>query len=358
MVLVMPLGGMSHRFNLSKPKWMMTHPDGSYMIQKAIDCMNPRANFKKIILIFTEEALFHHEIRVPDVVRALEDSEWNDMVEYVTLRGGTSSQLETVAKGISDVEGGVFVKDCDNVFSLKSQAIKTQGVVTLKIKPDSDIRRLQQKCFAKTTSEFEIIELVEKKVVSNEIVIGGYSFNCAKSLVDAYNQLSMLNPKSLFLSDAINYLIYHGDEFVTLQATDYEDWGTIHEWKEYCSRFKNIFVDIDGVVFENGSKAMKPIWGDQEPIRKNVEALLKAQKSGYVKLIFATARPESYRGVTERQLLELGFRLDALVMGLNHSQRLLVNDFGGVTSPYPTAVAISVERDSEELSRRLDDFLK
>lgn len=37
--LIIPCGGKSSRFPNMRPKWLLTHPDGQLMIQKAVNCM-------------------------------------------------------------------------------------------------------------------------------------------------------------------------------------------------------------------------------------------------------------------------------------------------------------------------------
>lgn len=354
MQLLVPIGGLSERYGLAKPKWLLTHPDGSYMIEKAIDCLSPDFNFKKIIIVTTEEVLSGFQISKETIESVFKEKSYYEKISVEVLEGGSGSHLETVCRGInvSGLSGPIFIKDCDNVFHLGSLAIGQQGVISKKLKESSDVRRLQQKCFISCSSEYEISKLVEKKVVSDEFAIGGYIFNSCEKLRKVFEK----KPELHYISEAINQLIDSGDEFLSMPAKNYVDWGTLVEWKEYCSEYKNIFCDIDGVILKNGSKSIKPIWGEQEPIKKNVEAILAMQRAGNCKIVLATARPESYREVTERQMRELGIEFHALVMGLHHARRLVVNDFGGVTSPYPSAEALSVKRDSSEFSEKISDF--
>jgi hypothetical protein len=49
------------------------------------------------------------------------------------------------------------------------------------------------------------------------------------------------------------------------------------------------------------------------------------EKAGH-KIILMTARKESHREVTEKQLLSLGFCWDLLIMGCTNGERVIVND--------------------------------
>ena len=67
-------------------------------------------------------------------------------------------------------------------------------------------------------------------------------------------------------------------------------------------------------------------------------------------IILTTSRREEYRKTTEDQLKKCGVKYHAIVMGLLHSSRVLVNDFT-LSNPYPSASAINLTRDSNELNR-------
>ena len=52
---------------------------------------------------------------------------------------------------------------------------------------------------------------------------------------------------------------------------------------------------------------------------------------------------------------KLGLDVDRFITDLPHSKRVLVNDFSK-SNPYPSAISINIERDSEELSSYLKSF--
>lgn len=354
MTLMIPLGGKSTRYGLNRPKWLLTHPDGAYMIEKAIDCLDPIENFDRIVLVLTEEVIEHFAIDIKALWKGLfnDKPEIKSKTVITTIDGRSRSQLETVARGIKFLQmgGPVMVKDCDNYFEIPPMRLDFQNsVFNHRIDAAGDYRRLQQKCFIKNSSPLEIQGLYEKEVVSDNFAIGGYCFANAADIIKAYEALIHGTERELYMSDAINWLITIGASFSTIQGQAYEDWGTIREWNEYCATYRNIFMDIDGVLVENGSRAFEPKWGDSKPINENVEAV-KSLNNGRNKLYLVTARPESYRQVTERQLSELGLRWEALIMGLHHAKRLLVNDHGGPTTPYPSCEAWSVKRNTLQLA--------
>ena len=66
------------------------------------------------------------------------------------------------------------------------------------------------------------------------------------------------------------------------------------------------------------------------------------------KIIFTTSRLEKHRKVTQNVLDDLGFDGCDLIMGVHHTKRVLINDYAN-SNPYPTAVAVNIKRDSEDL---------
>ena len=53
--LIIPCGGKSSRFPNMRPKWLLTHPDGLLMIQKAIGCVN-LDSFDRVVIVILQ----HH----------------------------------------------------------------------------------------------------------------------------------------------------------------------------------------------------------------------------------------------------------------------------------------------------------
>lgn len=67
-----------------------------------------------------------------------------------------------------------------------------------------------------------------------------------------------------------------------------------------------------------------------------------------MRIVFCTARPYKYKELTVHMLNDLGFYNYDLIMEINHSKRILINDYAN-SNPYPTAVAINIERNSQQL---------
>jgi hypothetical protein len=156
-----------------------------------------------------------------------------------------------------------------------------------------------------------------------------------------------------FVSHVVNEALRAGIRFRGVLGRDYHDVGTLAAWNAFRRDRKSYFVDVDGIVFRNAGAFLPPFWDDPDvPLARNVEALKALSRRG-AQLIFVTARPEHHRAKTEAALRALGLRWHAIVCGVNHSGRVLINDFAP-TNPYPSAVALNVVRDQDDLDRLLE----
>ena len=116
MNLLLPVAGMSSRFPGMKPKWLLTHPNGNLMIIESILGLRLE-EFKKIYIISLESHLKKYQF-LDGLRKQFKSIGCLDKLEVVILKEGTSSQPETIAKGIEEggIRGGIYIKDCDNFF--------------------------------------------------------------------------------------------------------------------------------------------------------------------------------------------------------------------------------------------------
>ena len=63
-------------------------------------------------------------------------------------------------------------------------------------------------------------------------------------------------------------------------------------------------------------------------------------------IVITTARPWSYEKLVRTLLERVGIKPYFVLMGLNHAQRVIVNDFAP-TNPYPSCISISIPRDGD-----------
>ena len=133
--------------------------------------------------------------------------------------------------------------------------------------------------------------------------------------------------------------------FTVILAEDYDDWGTIREWKEVQKKHRTYFVDVDGIIMKNSGRYGKINWYNNTTyLEDNINALKELQDNG-AQLVITTSRPEEFRESLTQLLSNVDIHPYAILMGLNHSARVIINDFAP-TNPYPSGIAISLPRNN------------
>ena len=114
----MPCAGRSSRFPNMRPKWSLTHPTGRLMVTQSIMGLN-LDQFDSIVMVATKNDIEKYNMRT-GLVNAFSEFDV-DFVLY-ELDCPTKSQSETVSTAINalNLDGKIFVKDCDAYFSAES----------------------------------------------------------------------------------------------------------------------------------------------------------------------------------------------------------------------------------------------
>lgn len=340
--LIIPSAGKSSRFSQTRPKWLLTNPNGDLMIK---DCLRG-LNMKNITNIYITILKEHFDNYLYSDLDLLNHIMGDLKCQFLILEENTKSQCETVIKTIKhfNITGPIFIKDVDNYF-LYTPIIENE-VCYLNITKNNNISNLIGKSFIKLTPNYKIKEIKEKKIISNKICVGGYSFKSAEKYVETFTKLKYSSGE-LYTSHIIFHMIKKQHlKFRGGQVLDYEDWGTYEEWLNYKKQFKTLFLDIDGCIFKNTGQFTKPSWGYGEPLIQNIQNIQNEYKTGKVQIILTTARKELYKDITIKQLNEYNVPFDNIIFGLQHSARYLINDFSA-TNPYPSAISINIKRNDE-----------
>lgn len=349
--LIVPCGGRSTRFPGVKPKWMLTYPDGSLMVQKAIGGLKIRSDARKIITVVKEHCIRH------DADLVLRQAFGNE-VEICILDEFTSSQAETVALTIGKmkVSGSIVIKDSDNYVDVD---VTKAGnfLVGVDLRCFQHISNVAAKSFIILKDQNTVADIIEKLVCSNIINIGTYGFQSTDVFME-YFDIARAGGNSdggeIFLSSIVSIMIKKGMKFNFKEAKDYEDWGSIFDWYRAIRRKKTYFLDIDGVIFVNKGRYGKVNWEHEDiPLKDNVKIIKRLLDNG-AQIILCTSRTENHRKKLERSLKLHGIQCHAIVMGCNHAQRVIVNDFSD-TNPYPSCSAINLKRDGNDLEKYIRD---
>lgn len=342
--LIIPCAGKSSRFPNMKPKWMLTHPDGKLMIEKALGGLDIDS-FDRIIITIVK---YHAEKYEADVILS---QVFKDVpkVELCILDDFTSSASETIYSTINemDIKGSFVVKDSDNNVGVELPDNISNSIVGYDLYKHPDVSNIPSKSFLIVNKQGIIDDIIEKRVVSNIICLGVYLFEDAEIFKYAYEDLLSKNISGeLYVSHIISYILSKKNKsFLYIEANDYEDWGTISEWEQVQNQYRTYFCDIDGVLLKNCGKYGKKNWyNNEEIIPENMQTIKNLQDGG-AQIVITTSRPEELRAPLEKILNENGIYPYAIIMGLNHAARVVINDFAP-TNPYPSCIAISFPRNA------------
>ena len=351
--LIIPCAGRSSRYPNLRPKWLLTHPDGDLMLEKVIDGLEIQ-NLDRTIITIVKDQIKRYEA---DLILK---QAFGDKVEICILDDYTKSQSDTVLETIKnmDVSGSFIAKDSDCRVSIEIDTFKN-FLVGADLRKHSDVTNIPGKSFLILNEQNMIIDIIEKSVSSNVINLGVYGFRSAELFIEATHQLKEIgspdNHDEFWLSHIVSYLIGKEEFFDYKETNHFDDWGTLNEWLDMRRKHKCYFVDVDGVVFKNKGEFGSVNWNTEDiPIIENINFLKKISEKGG-QIIFCTARPESQREKLEKSLKTNGLTWHCIIMNCFHSQRVLINDYAP-SNPYPSAIAISLERNEEDLKDLLSDI--
>lgn len=343
MNLIIPIAGKSSRFPNLKPKWMLTHPmSGHFMVFEAIKGLNLDL-FDNIYFIALKEheLIYNFSYGLKKQFEILGKS-----IKIIYLDTPTKSQSETVYNGIlqEKIEGSIFIKDSDNYFEAN---IIAGNVLCFYDLNDCDKINAKNKSYISLDEKKFITNIVEKKIISSTFSVGGYGFESSACFCRSYEKICNF-PGECFISNVIYQLLLDGNKFSAISTKNFEDWGTIKDWNEYKKTFKTFFIDLDGTLVKNSSAYLPPYIGESSPIFENINLIKSMYNNKRTKIIITTSRPEAYRTQTLEELNKFNIPFDTLIMGLPHSQRIIINDYAP-SNPFPTASAININRNSDQL---------
>lgn len=343
--LIIPCAGKSSRFPNMKPKYMLTHPDGKLMVEKAIEDINLDV-FDRIIFTIVKEHDQKYDVKLI-LSQVFAD---NKKVEICVLDNFTSSASETIYLTLNKmkVQGSLVIKDSDNKVKVHFDKDIKNMIVGYDIQEHREVTNIQAKSFLIVSEQNIIQDIIEKNIVSNIICLGVYCFKNVQDFIHAY--LDMKSKKisgEMYISHLISYLLaYNKYIFEAVMAESYNDWGTIKEWKQEQKRFRTYFIDVDGVILKNSGKYGRINWSNNKDyLENNVKTIKKLQDNG-AQIVITTSRQESYRKDLEKLLSDVDIKPYAILMGMNHSSRIIINDFAS-TNPYPSSIALSIPRNSD-----------
>lgn len=335
--LLLTCAGKSVRFGELGSKWRLTHPSGEPMGVAALRGVQWPEGWDLVVAVNARD---YAELGSGGILAAFSVL---GVPTRVVPVGDTRSRAETVLLATVGMrDSAICVRDCDNRFDFTPVAANAIFVGDLYKRGRVDVSALS---FV-TAERGRVSAGQERGMVSRWFAVGAYCFASSDALRAS-------------LSDGVSMtsaMVAAGDALISeVDLRTYRDWGTEAAWREYCASYRTLFVDIDGVLVRSSHQSFSPRWGSTPAISSSCRYLRELFDSGRYHIVLTTSRTEAHREVTEAQLRDAGVRWHQLVMGLPAAGRVLVNDARDLR--YPTAEALVITRDSDELCAKLGRLL-
>ena len=334
---------------------------GKTLIEHSVDSFNVTGRFIFITRDFDDPA---DNARLSSLLKQLRP----ESVE-VRLPTMTSGATETVlaAKSLIDNDDPLVVYNCD-------QLINWDPYDFLKFledkSPDAAVVLYNNRDPKNSFAEIEngvVTNLVEKRAVSNHALIGFHYWRKGKDFVSSATALldnfRVNGSPECYVSETFNYLPknslilpYHIANHLFVPLGTPED---VAKYKGKVKEFstdkpKTLFLDIDGTLLKHQHTISDVYAQEAEVLPGVVEKINEWDSQGHT-IILVTARKESTREITERQLRQFGLAWNQLVMGVGGGRRILVNDKLQETD-IDRAVAVNVVTNAGFNSVSWDDY--
>ena len=183
--------------------------------------------FTKIyfVMLYEHELKYHIAEKIT-VARKFNKKLLDTEVIFKFLDIPTSSQAETIYNTIIEynIKGPIFIKDADNTCTCEGQ-IKGNTVLVYPLE-NTPIVDPQHKSYVNVDDQNFVVNIIEKRVVSNLFNCGGYSFIDAALFKTAYEALLGYEDiaNHMYISHIIYWLILNKKiKFRPVEATYYED---------------------------------------------------------------------------------------------------------------------------------------
>ncbi len=335
MNIVIPMAGLGSRFKevgIETPKPLIV-VDGKTMIEHAVDSLGIKGRY---IFITRKYENNEHNVKLSEVLRSVAPDHVEICVESEQY-GAADSCLYAEEYINNDEE--LIITNCDQILSWDPadflNFVSSDDISgCIGIFESTDPKHSFARIYDNTVTEIQ-----EKNPISSYALIGLHYWKNGKDFVASAKKLKSeyksLNMKEVFVGPTYNYMISNGQKVLpyTMPKNSYICLGTpkdvaVYEAKikeYYTEKPKTIFCDIDGTIIKHVHRFSYVGFEPAVALKGVIDKFNEWDSKGH-KIILTTARKESARMLTEKQLTDLGICWDQLIMGVTSGVRVLVND--------------------------------
>jgi hypothetical protein len=137
---------------------------------------------------------------------------------------------------LAGIKGSFFVKDCDNYWT-PTNLQEENAVWTGSLKDHPYMTNVTAKSYVIANNQHIITSIIEKQVVSEDFVAGGYQFTCADYYCTEYEYVSKTANSEIFISSVIDSMLAKNTMFVRKTVQNFIDVGTLKDWEDYNNHF-------------------------------------------------------------------------------------------------------------------------
>jgi|688.fasta_scaffold87866_5 NDP-sugar pyrophosphorylase family protein len=336
MVVLIPMAGLGTRFkqegfDLPKP---IIEVNGKTLIEHSIETLGFDAKY--VFITRRYENADHNKI-LSNLLKQLKPNSVEIQLDHVT-RGSVETCLKAVEYINNDEE--LIITNCDQRLEWDEECflnfIKSEDLDGCVVTHESENPKHS---YAKTNDLGIIDNIKEKVTISKNALIGLHYWKHGRDFVtSAFRLISEFESRGLtecYVSETYNYLIKEGKKIkiYDIHPNEYICLGTPYDVSIYKSKTKEfftekpktIFCDIDGTILVHSHKYSDVVKNDPVVLKGVIDKFNEWDSYGH-KIILCTARKESSREITEKQLKSLGLCWDLLIMGITSGVRVLIND--------------------------------
>ncbi len=229
----------------------------------------------------------------------------------------TRGQLETalLAKEFCKLDSGLVVYNCDSYFQHADFLHLTKDPTIKGIVPCS-VEEGESWSFCKTNQNGELVEIAEKRKISNLASIGLYYFSNSKIFFDRVEEY-ILNFKTggeIFVAPFYDFYLNKGEKVLAPVVELFKAMGTPEQLFNYWKVDKNSFlsenprgtvvVDLDNTITVDSSHTD---YDKKLPNMAVVDKLRDYKKNGYSIIIYSSRRMKTFGNDEAMVIGQIGF---------------------------------------------------
>jgi len=237
----------------------------------------------------------------------------NKQIEFIQISYNTNGAVETLNIMLKDISNNdnVLVIDCDTFYLediIKNYRYSLQKNVVFYFNDETNNEAYS---FIKLDNE-NVVDIVEKKKISNNANIGAYGFesvNLLKKYCDYLLGNNIRQKNEFYVSGLYKQMISDNINVIGKEIKEFYNVGVPEKLKDYCIKIKDskklrICFDLDNTLVTYPT--IKDDYTTVNPINKNINYLKFLKSIGCTIIIYTARRMKTHKGNVGSILKDVG----------------------------------------------------